>query len=114
MNPLLNRYAKGRHGTRSERRVAKKLKAKLTPASGTKAGAKGDSVLPELLIESKATVHDSMVIKASWLRKIAEEAIQKNRYPGLTISFVTGSGAVRPQGDWLLVPIYVAKKAGLV
>jgi hypothetical protein len=106
-NPLLDRYAKGRHGTRSERRVAKKMKARLTPGSGSKAWAKGDSVLPDLLIESKATIYDSMVLKHSFLRKITKEALETNRVPALTASFVTSSGEKKLDGDWIMVPLWV-------
>jgi hypothetical protein len=113
-NPLLNRYAKGQHGGKSERRIAKRLGAKLSPGSGSKPGAKGDSALPDLLIESKATVRESIILKRSWLQKISREALDRNLYPALSLSFVSGSGESRPNGDWLLVPVYVARKAGLV
>jgi hypothetical protein len=114
MNPLLDRYAKRRHGTKSERRVAKKLDAKLRPGSGSKVGAKGDSVLPDLLVESKSTVNDSLSLKLAWLQKISGEALDCNRAPALTVSFVTGSGEKRRDGDWLLVPLHLAKSLGLV
>jgi hypothetical protein len=114
MNPLLNRYAKGKHGGTSERRIAKKLGARLSPGSGSRPGAKGDSVLPDLLIESKATINESIILKRSWLQKVSREALDRNLYPALTLSFVSGSGEPRPCGDWILVPIHVARKVGLV
>jgi hypothetical protein len=113
-NPLLDRYAKNKHGGKSERRIAKRLGAKLSPGSGAMPGSKGDSALPDLLIESKATVRESIILKRSWLQKISREALDRNLFPALTLSFVSGSGESRSDGDWLLVPVHVARKAGLV
>lgn len=113
-NPLLDRLAKRLHGTKSERRVAKDTRGRLTPASGSKTGAKSDIVLPALRIEAKSTVYESLSLQKAWLDKITREALETNRAPALTLSFVTGSGAAKPNGDWIAIPAWLAKRIGLV
>lgn len=105
MNPLFKRQQKGqRHGGRSEKRVARKFKARLRPASGAMAGAKGDMVKPEFLIEAKSTVFATLALHLEWLDKIHREALETNRIPALTISFVHANGDPRPNSDWVVVP----------
>ena len=114
MNPLLDRYAKKRHGTKSEKRVARSVGARTTPGSGSLPGRKGDSELPEMLIESKCTVNSSLSVKHEWLRKIEREALEKNRAPALTLSFVHDSGEAKPAGDWIAIPLWLAKQLGIL
>jgi len=104
-NPLYARA--GRHGTKSERRVAKTMAARLTPASGAFPGHKGDFRKGRFLWEAKATVKTSATVKLEWLTKITREATEKGCDPALSLSFVNGSGAAQPGGDWVCIPRYV-------
>jgi len=94
------------HGRRSEKRVAKSMGMKLTPASGALPGAKGDFRDGTYLVEAKSTVKDSISIKHAWLQKISQEAMNTNRVPLLHISFVVGSGQAKSEGDWIAVPAW--------
>src|SRR4051812_45976252 len=113
-NPLLERYSKRVHGTKSERRIARGLKARAQPGSGAITGLKGDSSLANLLIESKSTVHGSISLQKKWLDKITREALAQNKSPALTLSFVRGSGESLPGGDFLVIPLWLAKNLGLL
>lgn len=108
-NPYLNRTKTQNHGTVSERRVAKKVGARISPASGAMEGAKGDSDLnlssKKVKIESKSTIHDSMALQYDWLLKIHKEARDVGAIPALTVSFVGGDGRPRKHGDWVLVSL---------
>ena len=108
-NPFLRRIASrqiGHHGRRSEKRVAKSLRKKLVPGSGSSPGAKGDIRLTQMLIEAKATAKGSLRIKKAWLDKITREALATNRTPALMISFTTPAGDSLRGGDWIMVPKY--------
>ena len=102
-NPLYARI--GKHGQRSEKRVAKAIKARQTPGSGAFRGHKGDMTKGRYLAEAKATVHNSMVVKLEWLVKITQEATIKGCVPLLTVSFVNGSGESKANGDWIMMPL---------
>jgi hypothetical protein len=104
-NPLFNRS--GKHGQRSEKRMAKKQGAKLQPGSGAFTGRKGDMRQGKYLAEAKATVQSSASVKLAWLTKITEEAVQVGCDPLLLLSFVNGSGEPKVNGDWVLMPLYV-------
>lgn len=104
-NPLFGRT--GRHGTHSERRVAKAVGGRLTPGSGAFTGHKGDFRKGRTLAECKSTVQMSATLKLDWLNKITQEAVQKGCDPALFLSFVTSNGKPKPGGDWVLVPKYV-------
>lgn len=113
-NPFLNRQQqapKNSHGKKSEDRLAKSIGARLTPASGATAGAKGDmkhlSYGFRFLIESKSTVNATLPIDIHWLQKITKEAMDKSMYPALSLSFVLPDGKALPHGDWVAVPVFV-------
>lgn len=99
------------HGRLSERRVARVLGARQTPASGALCGAKGDATLEckdyRFRIESKATANKSLGVKYEWLEKITKEALETNRLPALTVSFVTPGGVECSNGDWVMIPRYL-------
>jgi hypothetical protein len=110
-SPFMRRAAamgKTRHGNASEDRIAKKLGAQKTPASGALRGAKGDMKRRlhqrTVLIEAKSTVHGSMSLEFGWLVKISHEALAKGAIPGLTVSFVNSDGSAKPHGDWVMMP----------
>lgn len=99
------------HGKLSEKRVAKSLKAQLTPNSGALTGAKGDARqatkrLGKVLLECKSTIHGTMSLDLGWLVKIATEALQQGATPALTVSFVNPDGKAKHHGDWVMIPKY--------
>jgi hypothetical protein len=98
------------HGQRSEKRLAKSFQARLTPASGALSGAKSDFVLPSFRFEAKSTVNNSFSVKLEVLEKITREAMETNREPVVTVSFVTGNGQPRLFGDWVLIPQHVFRE----
>ncbi|MFI5102878.1 MAG: hypothetical protein ACHP9V_05855 [Terriglobales bacterium] len=100
----------GRTGRLSEKRLAKKLGGRQTPASGAMIGAKGDISFEKLLMEAKSTTNDSMSLKFEWLAKIAAEARNMGKTPALAVSFVTPTGHDWPDGDWVMVPMDVFKE----
>lgn len=99
----------GSAGTVSEKRLAMRLGGRQTPASGAMEGAKGDVVLPDVLMEAKSTVNDSMSLKLDWLAKIAAEARTEGKRPALAVTFTTGDGRPRSDGAWVMVPEWVWK-----
>jgi hypothetical protein len=103
-NPYLRRTSKPKHGQLAESRAAKRLKGRLTPASGAMEGAKGDIKTHTFLIESKATVNDSLSVKLPWLEKIDKEALDTGRDPALIVQFVDAAGKPRKSGSWVLIP----------
>lgn len=111
-NPFLRRASlRGTtgHGNLSEKRIATKLGARQTPASGAIKSAKGDMVLLQegknFRIESKATEKLVLPLDYGWLSKIWNEAVATNCRPALTLSFVTADGRQRERGDWIAIPM---------
>ena len=103
-NPYLKRTQFHQHGQKAEKRAAKRLNGKLTPASGALIGAKGDILRRSFLIESKATVHDSISVKLAWLEKIAKEALDSGKDPALLIQFTDAAGNPWRGSGWVLIP----------
>lgn len=95
----------GDSGRKSEERLAKNLGARLTPASGAVQGFKSDMILNEYRIEAKSTQTATMSIKLEWLVKITEEALNSNKIPALTVSYVTPAGKPKRFGDWVMIPL---------
>ena len=65
-NPYLDRLAAAAtnaHGKKSEKRVAKKMGARLHPNSGAMAGAKSDASLPDFRLEMKSTMTQAMLLE---------------------------------------------------
>ena len=104
MNPYLRRSARLQHGQKAEKLAARRLKGRLTPASGALAGAKGDIVKRSFLIESKATKHESIGVRLAWLDKIAKEALDAGKDPALIIQFVDATGNPWRGSGWVLIP----------
>jgi hypothetical protein len=102
-SPYLKRMAKPRHGQSAEKRAAKRLGARQTPASGAMEGAKGDLRKDGFLIESKATTAASLSVKLAWLAKIAKEAEDAGRVPALAIQFVDAHGGALRLGSWVMI-----------
>lgn len=104
MNPLLKRLGRNDHGQQAEKRAAKRLGGRQTPGSGSRDHSKGDIVLPTFLVENKTTVGESLGLKAEWLRKIAREALSRNREPALAFQFVNAQGKPAEDGAWVAIP----------
>jgi len=109
-NPYLDRLAAAgtnAHGKKSEKRVAKKMGARLHPNSGAMAGVKSDASLPEFQLEMKSTITQAMVLEMAWLVKIAHEALDHGKTPIITFSFVDAHGAPRMKhyAEWVVMPM---------
>lgn len=94
----------GQVGRASEAKAAKSLAARLTPASGALAGAKGDMTTKDYLIEAKSTINKSMSLKLLWLQKIQHEALTTGKTPALSVRFTTEYGDAVQGGDWVMIP----------
>lgn len=104
-NPFTDRLARGthKHGQKSERKTAKRLGGVTRPGSGAVAGAKGDIVLTEFLVENKSTEHASISLKLAWLDKISLEAREEGKAPALSIQFVDKQGNSKKRGRWVMI-----------
>lgn len=94
----------GQVGRMSEAKAAKQLNARLTPASGALAGAKGDMTADNYLIEAKSTVNKSMSLKLLWLQKITHESLTTGKVPAVSVRFTTEYGDAVHGGDWVMMP----------
>ena len=103
ISPLDRVRRTGDAGRRSERLTAKRLGAKVTPASGA-ASAKGDMSRDDFLIEAKSTVANTMQLELHWLLKIEQEARATGRKPAIAITFTHGSGKPVRDGRWIAIP----------
>jgi hypothetical protein len=104
MNPYEMKRARNSHGLKAEKRLAKRAGGRSRPGSGAIAGAKGDIVFPDFLMEVKSTVHGSMSIKQEWLRKIQKEALTCGKSPALTIQFVDVFGRTGiVESSWVMM-----------
>jgi hypothetical protein len=111
-NPYLERLAnagKNPHGKKSEKRVAKKMGAKLHPNSGAMRGAKSDASLPMIRLEMKSTITQTLPLELAWLVKIAHEALEHNQTPAVVLSFVDAQGKtrLRQYAEWVAIPYAV-------
>lgn len=103
-NPYLRRTRTPTHGQQAEKRAARRLGGRQTPASGALEGAKGDIRRGKFLLESKATRKRSMSVQLAWLEKISKEALDAGLDPGVVLQFVDSTGRSYPAGRWVLVP----------
>ncbi len=104
----------GIHGNKSEARLLDDLGADPTIGSGAFDGHKSDGLKSvgdvALRIECKSTRNKSISLKYDWFKKIREEALETDRVPVLTISFVRGDGTPKPAGDWVCIPAHLFKE----
>lgn len=105
----MQRHEIGKAGRKSEKKLTKKLGGRETPASGAMQGAKGDIDLDTVLMEAKSTLNASFSIKHEHLSKIAREARRADKSPALSVSFVNQEGKAHPDGEWVLVPMWLWK-----
>lgn len=99
-----------RHGTKAEKKLAHRLGATLTPASGALPGAKGDMTTERFRIESKSTVKDSFRLPLETLCKAADEATEQGQVAAVAVQFVTSGGRLRRCGSWVAVPEHVFRE----
>lgn len=112
-NPFLDREARagiGGTGRKAERKTAKRLGGRLTPASGALDSQKGDFATKDWLCENKSTVNASLGVKLAWLEKITREALPNGKTPALSIQFTDGDGAPLKSGSWVCIPEHVFKE----
>jgi hypothetical protein len=102
-NTFLNRLVRTRHGNKAEVRAAKRLGGRAQPGSGSQDHSKGDIKGTSFLVESKATIHDSLSLKAAYLKKISTEALEISREAALIVQFVDGQGKVIPGYSWVMI-----------
>lgn len=98
---------KGSHGTVSEKKVAKSVGGRLTPASGSMHGAKGDVRVADFLLEAKSTSDQTMRVELHWLQKISHEALSIGKTPALSIRFVNPDGTPKKGGSFVAIPEWV-------
>jgi len=105
-DPFTSRQNRGthKHGQKSERKTAKRLGGITRPGSGAVAGAKGDILLTDYLVENKSTEHKSFSVKLEWLEKISLEAREEGKAPALSIQFVDKAGNSKKRGRWVMIP----------
>ena len=109
-NPFLDRLAKAGtnpHGKQSEKKLAKKMGARLHPNSGAMAGAKSDASLRQFRMEMKSTTNQTAAIDLAWLVKITKEALDQGQSPVITVSFVDHQGVprLRTYAEWVMLPL---------
>lgn len=98
---------KGSHGVVSEKKVAKSLGGRLTPASGSMHGAKGDVRVADFLLEAKSTSDQTMRVELHWLQKISHEALSIGKTPALSIRFVNPDGTPKKGGSFVAIPEFL-------
>ncbi|HEY0817230.1 MAG TPA: hypothetical protein VGD46_00530 [Rhizobacter sp.] len=112
-NPYTARRARagiGASGRRAERKASTRLGARLTPASGAIASAKGDFAAGDFLCENKSTTNASLSLKLDWLQKISREALPKGKTPALALQFVNADGTPEKAGSWVMIPEHLFKE----
>ena len=71
-----------------EEKVSKQLDMQLTKGSGSQVLDKGDLKSEKFLVEEKHSSKLSLSIKKHWLKKIREEAGDRNKFWALCIDFI--------------------------
>jgi hypothetical protein len=94
----------GGAGRRGEAGFARRTGGRARPASGATAGAKGDVVVGDALVEVKTTTAGSLRVRHDWFAKIAHEARCAGRLPALALVFVGADGRPLKDGAWVAVP----------
>lgn len=108
-NPFLARAKNrgvGDHGRKAEKPLSKKLRGRLTPASGA-SSSKGDIRTEDFMIESKSTVNESLTVQREWLTKLRRESLQAGTLPALALNFVQPDGKPKHAGEWVAIPLSV-------
>jgi len=75
---------------KQEKGIAKELRGRRQPGSGSVPGRKGDVVAGNLLVEAKVTSKLSFSLKLAELTKIMQEAHDQGRVPAFCVRFDQG------------------------
>lgn len=85
---------------KQEKKDAKKMGARLRPASGSFPTAKGDMTKGNYLIESKVTSKDRYTLKENTLKKIIQEALKEGKLPLIYLKINKTACYLVPEEDW--------------
>jgi len=72
---------------KQEKRIAKDIKGKRQPASGSRWGSKRDVITPDLLIEAKTTKSSTQRVSIKDLHFLTKQAYQQGRVPAYILEF---------------------------
>ena len=86
---------------RHEKRLAKAVGGRTTPASGAFWSRKGDVQADDILIEHKWTGKDRYTVTGDTLRKIYTEAVLAGRTPVFMMDVEGASWVLLTEGDFL-------------
>ena len=109
MSTWLERRKNPQHGQKAERKATKRLKVRQTIASGA-FHDKGDIDYGDLLIDSKATIHNSFSVKRDILKKITREGEGKGKVGVILVQFVDGEGDIKTNGSWCVMPEWLMRQ----
>lgn len=76
-----------RESEKQEKRIAKDIKGKRQPASGSRWGSKRDVITPDLLIEAKTTKSSRQSVSIKDLHFLTRQAYQQGKVPAYIIEF---------------------------
>lgn len=94
-----------RRAVKQEKEVAKRVRGRTTPASGSR-DTKGDvRVMRKARIECKTTKNKSFSVTLDMIRKIEDAGVQAGELPVLLVEFTDGFG--RKVAEVAVVPSYV-------
>lgn len=100
----------GTVGRKAEQKLAKRMGGRLTPGSGNQVGAKGDIVLADVLMETKATEAESYRLELDLLAKIETEALASGKNPAFHVQFVHGDARPKRFGSWVMIPEWLFQR----
>jgi len=90
-----------------EKQFATMLGGRAQPSSGGGKFHKGDVKLPDFLLDSKQTEANSILVTGAMLAKIAAEARQVSKDPGLILTLQTPGITAK---DWAVIPLDVFRE----
>lgn len=88
-------------GNKEEKRIAKKIGARQTPASGATKFMKGDMLKGTNMIDAKSTNNLSFTVTVADLQKLESDAFMNGKNPVLLLNFPKAKLATK---EWVLVP----------
>lgn len=88
-------------GNSEEKRIAKKIGAKQTPASGATKFMKGDMLKGSNMIDAKSTNSQSYTVTVTDLHKLESDAFMNGKNPVLLLNFPKAKLSTK---EWVLVP----------
>jgi hypothetical protein len=104
-SPLGSRKDQKTRINEHEQSLADRLGGQRQPNSGATLRHKGDILLSKLLLDSKETQTNSLILTVAEIVKICREARELSREPGLVLSFT--KAPVTMPAEWVAVPLEV-------